>query len=673
MVECSPGPEGGLTPPHNDSTGNSLENGTAAPGSQELDSTPQSNAAHEPVVPTKTACSRVIPFIRSKSDGTIGASVSPSSITAKVHPGRFHGAEDRRQKQELFFGGRIAIQEEHDGRKSADESDTFLSASMQLMHLNGEARQRVRQLWTSMQRLGRENQISESGMDVLYVELSNILKSISAEKLEGTKPLKSGCLVLLASSPASDPSTISSGAAVKALFGSRPTAQLMQCTLSEDQSKFEMTPVRLEAVPANAQTSTSNRFGLPSKASLMGMISEAFQEEPTTRAIKLQGCQVRRFVPKSPSNEVTADDGTVAKAKILHRFQLLVPYKTQMSAPADGVGADILFPTRAPVPYESFIFEVPVPTPGDGGTEADFDAQAEVDDWVLALDRVCRFQLHRLEHALREAPNLERYRETLQRHFPVSVSVSWLRNRVDQPTLQRRSSANLSMIQIVKDLGRDKVLLDDQLFSAANPYECDDMESDSVSEVVKYMVRKVLQFEQDVASQTKEPGKPGVPAAPSHQPSSPAHRFAKNCEARALAFVERVLQGSSRTQSGGDIYDAISFFCQQEHVSICPVSQDARPVQMRLITDVTKGIFQVEVQVCMQFKVIELTPRSPTPAPSNEDGAASFDPDSATLNSPRDSMREWAVLEGTLSREFTLGKLAAPGTVTINCTSSSDN
>ncbi|KAE9033293.1 hypothetical protein PR003_g9089 [Phytophthora rubi] len=664
MVECSPGPEGGLTPPHNDSTGNSLENGTAAPGSRVLGS--------RPVVP-KNAGSRVIPFIRSNSDGSIGVSISQFPIAAKVHPGRFHGAGDRRQKQELIFGGSIAIQEEHDGRKSADESDTFLSASMQLMHLNGEARQRVRQLWTSVQRLGRENQISESGMDVLYVDLSNILKSISAEKLEGTKPLKSGYLVLLASSPASDPSTISSGAAVKALFGSRPTAQLMQCTLSEDQSKFEMTPVR-QAVPANAQTSTSNRFGLPSKASLMGMISEAFQEEPTTRAIKLQGCQVRRLVPKSPSSEVTTDDGAVAmKAKILHRFQLLVPDKTQMSAPADGVGADILFPTRAPVPYESFIFEVPVPTPGDGGTEADFDAQAEVDDWVLALDRVCRFQLHRLEHALREAPNLERYRETLQRHFPVSVSVSWLRNRVDQPTLQRRASANLSMIQIVKDLGRDKVLLDDQLFSAANPYECDDMESDSVSEVVKYMVKKVLQFEQDVTSQTKEPGKPGVPAAPSHQPSSPAHRFAKNCEARALAFVERVLQGSSRTQSGGDIYDAISFFCQQEHVSICPVSQDARPVQMRLITDVTKGIFQVEVQVCMQFKVIELTPRSPTPAPSNEDGAASFDPDSATLNSPRDSMREWAVLEGTLSREFTLGKLAAPGTVTINCTSSSDN
>ncbi|KAG6966862.1 hypothetical protein JG688_00006555 [Phytophthora aleatoria] len=253
----------------------------------------------------------------------------------------------------------------------------------------------------------------------------------------------------------------------------------------------------------------------------------------------------------------------------------------------------------------------------------------------------------------------DRYRDTLQHHFPVCVSLSWLRNRLDQPTLQRRASANLSMIQIVKDLDRDKVLLDGQLFSAANPFEEYTMESDSVSEVVKYMVKKVLTFEQETTSQYRVPGA-------THQPSSPAHRFANNCEARALAFVERVLQGSSRTQSGGDIYDAISFFCQQEHVSICPVSQDARPVQMRITSDIPKGSFQVEVQVCMQFKVIELTPRSPTPAsPSEAEDTSVLD--STALDSPRDSLREWAVLEGTLSRQFTLGQLSAPGTVTITC------
>jgi hypothetical protein len=256
----------------------------------------------------------------------------------------------------------------------------------------------------------------------------------------------------------------------------------------------------------------------------------------------------------------------------------------------------------------------------------------------------------------------ERYREALQRHFPVCVSLSWLRSRVEQPTLQRRASVNLSMIQIAKDLGRDKVLLDGQLVSASNPFEGDDVEADSVSEVVKYMVKRVLAFERDVAAQHKPPGKAGAPGAPSHQPSSPAHRFAQASEARALAFVERVLQGSSRTQSGGDIYDAISVFCQQEHVSICPVSQDAHPVQMRLVSDAVNGACQVHVQVCMHFKVVELTPRSASP---NEDEAFS-------AASAGDGLREWAVLEGTLSRQFTLGQLSAPGTVTISYSSAHD-
>ncbi|KAG7380950.1 hypothetical protein PHYPSEUDO_006588 [Phytophthora pseudosyringae] len=671
MVQSSPGPEGGVPSSGVDSEFSGaqlLDTLTVPPAQEELKQLPQhrSSAAQrsEDVCLSRVRSSKTL--IRSSSDSNIRAAVSPLPSTTGAH------VEGLKQGQKREMG--LAR------RQAAEESDTFLSASMQLMHLNGEARQHVRQLWTSVQRLGRENQISDAGMDLLYVELGNILKGMSAEKLEAIKHVKSGRLVLLASSPASDPGAIGGGAAVKALFGARPAAQLMQCSLSEDQSKLEMTPIRQVPVPAssssagtplNPPASTLGRFALPSTASLMGMISDAFQEEPTTRVIRLQGCQVRRLVPKSPSNEATsvgvADDGELARtAKIFHRFQLLVPYKTQMSAPTDGARSDILFPGRAPMPYESFIFEVPTPTGEAGGIEADLDAEAQVDDWVWALDRVCRFQLHRLEHALREVPTIERYRETLQRHFPVCISLSWLRNRVDHPTLQRRASVNLSMIQIVKDLGRDKVLLDGHLFSAANPFEGDDLESDSVSEVVKYMVKKVLEFEQEATSQNRVLGKTGASAVRSHQPFSPAHRFAKNCEARALAFVERVLQGSSRTQSGGDIYDAISFFCQQEHVSICPVSHDAHPVQMRVTTDVAKGIFQVEVRVCMQFKVIELTPSSPTPASSNEEDPSSTAIDSTTTDSLRDNLCEWAVLEGILSRQFTLGQLSAPGTVTIN-------
>ncbi|KAF1779485.1 Mitochondrial carrier domain [Phytophthora cactorum] len=643
MVECSPGPQGGVASPGIDSTDNSVGNERALLGSQAFEaasSPPAQSVAHHSELFKGARLSRgSYPkrFMRSSSDSNIRGAVSPLPSTFEPHQGIENKLTKPCQKREVVLNM----------QKPTEESIVFLNASIQLMHLNGEARQRVRQLWTSVQRLGRENQISEAGTDLLYAELGNILKTMSAEKLEATKHLKSGRLVLLASSPASDPGVVGGSTAVKALFGARPTAQLMQCSLSEDQSKFEMTPVRQAPASSNSvpnpPASTLSRFAITSTASLMGMISDAFQVEPTTRVIRLQGCQVRRLVPKSPSSEATsgdvADDVEVSRAKIFHRFQLLVPYKTQMSSPMDGGD--------------------PTATSGALKVEADLDAETQVDEWVWALDRVCRFHLHRLERALREAPTIDRYRDTLQHHFPVCVSLSWLRNRLDQPTLQRRASANLSMIQIVKDLDRDKVLLDGQLFSAANPFEEYTMESDSVSEVVKYMVKKVLTFEQETTSQYRVPGA-------THQPSSPAHRFANNCEARALAFVERVLQGSSRTQSGGDIYDAISFFCQQEHVSICPVSQDARPVQMRITSDIPKGSFQVEVQVCMQFKVIELTPRSPTPAsPSEAEDTSVLD--STAMDSPRDSLREWAVLEGTLSRQFTLGQLSAPGTVTITC------
>lgn len=553
--------------------------------------------------------------------------------------------------------------------RSAEDGDAFLNASMQLLHLNGEARQRVRQLWTSVQRLGRENQITEAGMDLLYTELGNVLKNLGAEKLEPPQPLKTGHLVLLPSIASDVRGSVGGGSAVKALFGSRPSPQLMRCTLSEDQSKLEMVPVRQDHASSrntSAASSTggtaptslgSGRFGLPTTASLIGIISDAFQEEPASRVIRLQGCQVRRLVPKSSCSDSSSGDSNSAQmTKTLHRFQLLVPYKTLVSM--DGAHADTLFPTITPVPYESLIFEVP-----ETSEDAQIATDAEVEEWVDALDRVCRFQLHRLEHALREAPTIDRYRETLLRYFPVCVSLSWLHNRSDQQTQLRRASANLSMIQIVKDLGRDQVLLDDRLFSAGSTkLGSSDIESDSVSEVVKYLVTKILDFEHDVTAYHKAAEVSESSGSPPQQPSSPMHRFANNSEARALAFVERVLQGSSRTQSGGDIYDAISFFCQQEHVSICPVSHEARPVQMNLIADVPKGIFQVKVQVCMRFKVIELTPRSTTriPAATGLNEGVVDAPDT-----PNESVCEWAVIEGTLSRQFTLGQLPANGTVTI--------
>ncbi|RLN38182.1 hypothetical protein BBJ28_00019412 [Nothophytophthora sp. Chile5] len=622
-------------------------------------------------------------LLRSKSDGNLGTSVSPLPTAARVQLNSFRKVKDivgesedggdaskpkhkdnvdgqvsedklSTSQQDAARGDKLRSDTTYPPAQSethgAEESDTFLNASIQLLHLQSEARQRVRQLWLSLQRLGRENQIGEAGVELLYTELTAIMRNLNAEKLEGAKYVKSGHLMLLptptlASDGGSNGGT--GGAGAKGLFGSRSGAQRVWCTLSEDQSKFEMVTVRQEELPstgsANALTgaipiaapvpvvsSSLSRFALPTKASLFGMISDAFQREPTVRTILLQGCQTHKLPLTSRGQDasgLTAADGedgdsTMARES-LHRFQLLVPCKTPASASStDGGPTDPRFSTLSAVAYELLTFEAVTPTTHSSGDDA--EAEAEVSDWVNVLDRV--------------------------------------------------------MIQIVKDLERDQILLDDRLFGAtssrgANAHEHGDVEQDNMSEVVKYVVKKVLEFEKEIGQHRKVSGTTGPP----QPPSSPAHRFAKNSEARALTFVERVLRGSSRTQSGGDIYDAISFFCQQQNMSICPVSHDARPVQMRLVTDVVNGLFQVEVQVYMRFKVIELTPSSPTAAASTvEDDNAFLVTEPAggsATDSPhgsRDGLSEWAVVEGTLSRQFTLGKLSTPGSVTIDYVRSED-
>lgn len=276
------------------------------------------------------------------------------------------------------------------------------------------------------------------------------------------------------------------------------------------------------------------------------------------------------------------------------------------------------------------------------------------------------------------------------------ISLAWLRNRIDRQDqrqgqslhqqqlhqhqqVQRRSSRNLSMIQIIKDLERDKILVDHKLISCVSKTNA--LEQDNISEVVKYMVGKVMAFAKhanhrakaagnNTPTTTAEPFNRDSPLPPSsHHKSlsstSPVNRFNRHTEAKALAFVERVLRGSSRTQSGGDIYDAISFLCQHQHVSICPVSHDAYPVQLNILGDDVESMddFQVEVQVCMRFKIVELntsTPMTSSLCENEQDGE--YSPTQSRAEGPT----EWACVEGTLTRLFTLGKLSEPGTVTVS-------
>jgi hypothetical protein len=173
--------------------------------------------------------------------------------------------------------------------------------------------------------------------------------------------------------------------------------------------------------------------------------------------------------------------------------------------------------------------------------------------------------------------------------------------------------------------------------------------------------------------------------SPRTAPSSPSRRFVGFNEAKAVAFVERVLRGCSRTQSGGDIYDAISFLCQHHRVSICPLSQEACPIEISTPEqDDCVGGFHVEVKVRMCFKVIELTPTTPNSSRAAKK-TASEDADEGQRDEGepparqrrdslprrnslqrRDSLREWAIVEGTLIRHFMPGKASTPGSVTVD-------
>ncbi|TMW63758.1 hypothetical protein Poli38472_002699 [Pythium oligandrum] len=549
-----------------------------------------------------------------------------------------------------------AEDEEEAGATQEDDEnelcDVFLNASLQLLQAQSEAKQNVRQLWTQVQRLRGDNHLSDTAVDVLYQELLTVLKSLTLERLEGVRHVKSGYLTLIQTPP-------TAVVAKTLLFGTKPMGeQRVFVTLSEEQCRLEMSPAREDPSTPVTSPPTSNgappssfsglaKFKLPPSISwlMSDPLAQADANVARTTAIRLQGCHVRR-VPPSPS-----EDTTSVSPPSRARFQLLVPHTpTHAMAAHHADGNACVQPEPVTPPQTSFaiyVFEVHTKDPEQ--------CEQEVADWVHALDRICLFHLYALERQLRDAAYMLQFRTVLRQHFPICVPLTWLSNRLDrahgpisaqqrvaqQQQAQRRSSRNLSMGQIIKDLERDRVLVDQHLLISHSPHEAASASHhDSVAAIVRYLIAKAMAFAQRTGAATTN-----------HKPmkSSPSHRLNKLTEAKALAFVERVLRGSSRTQSGGDIYDAISFFCQQRQLSICPVSHDAHPVQMNVLDDDESGAFQVEITVAMQFKVVELP------------GMMSSSAAVMTMTTPRD----WAVLQGTLTRQFTLGKISEPGLVTV--------
>ncbi|GLE04778.1 hypothetical protein PINS_up013757 [Pythium insidiosum] len=643
--------------------------------------------------------------------------------------------------------------------------DVFLNSSLQMLQVQSEAKQRVRQLWATTQRLRVENQLSDAALDALHQELLSVMKGLMIEKLEGVRHVKSGYLTLVQAPPSLLLPLARRGAgaigARSLLFGPGKASleQRVWASLSDEQCRLEIVPARDDnsdhvAGPSTSSSSSAStssslpplsgaaatfpglaRFKLPTTISWLlsdpvPHASAAHGSEDAAIArttLRLQGCQVRRM-------PIIAGTGLEATRP---RFQVLVPTRDSSNGAAnsaaalattggggvhDASGPPSVIVPEPPSPHSSFaiyVFEV--------NESEDADAnEREANEWVAAIDRVCLFQLYMLELALRDAPYMLQFRDLLERHFPVSIPLSWLRNRLErapptahgaahsssssssssasaastvqqraafqQQQLQRRSSRNLSMVQIIKDLERDRILIDQQLLiasataasapsnasssssssssdrtrleAAATDGRRTKREHDNIAEIVKYLVAKAMAFARRSADAAKarsasSPGSPG----------SPSNRLTKLTEAKALAFIERVLRGSSRTQSGGDIYDAISFFCQQRHLSICPVSQDANPVVMNVVEDEENAAFHVHIEVTMQFKIVELGGMATPPPRARHLQRV----DQAALDMVASSPREWAVMEGTLTRQFTLGKTSEPGTVTIRYIPSPDD
>ncbi|RHY31472.1 hypothetical protein DYB32_003474 [Aphanomyces invadans] len=257
----------------------------------------------------------------------------------------------------------------------------------------------------------------------------------------------------------------------------------------------------------------------------------------------------------------------------------------------------------------------------------------------------------------------DEYKAAVAASSPVHVPLMWQRGVVEkaekQAGLTRRDSKNLSMLQVFKDIARDKYVVDGVAVTSSD-------------DVVHTLMAKIVPFLQQLPH--LQPLSPRTSASPvarlarcrySGTALNPLIR-GQHSEATALSFVERVLRGSARTQSGGDIYDAVALVGGNPSlVTLCPVSHDVLPVMLTVDTT-DQTVLHVYLQVCMQFKAMPHQQHHMPVSSPRAGSAFSGRPDVASpLHSPRAEAGDWAVFTGTLSRTFTFGAAADPGHVIV--------
>ncbi|CAK4621603.1 unnamed protein product [Aphanomyces euteiches] len=459
-----------------------------------------------------------------------------------------------------------------------DDNAIFLNASMQLIQQQSEMRQRVRHIWFLVQRLCFDSHIDATAMDLLRADLLQTVKGLSLEKQEGARICKSGTLTWHSSN--------------------QGPPQTMWCELYEEGGRFEMSIVKPKTAAAAALSSEGDDlFGLAKLSAQLAWL--------------IEGDQVRRH-----SNRLTAfhRKPAIEERSSVNVFGAVAETHSSMTCRWTLRLAD-----KNHHNYSVLTFQA--------------DSEDEAAAWVHAITSVARRDLLAMQEQIRKLDSADAYVAALKKWLPMTIPLDWQRNRIEkeekQSGLTRRDSKNLSMLQVIRDIERDKYEVDGELLA----------DSDAV---VNHLVAKVLAFLQDSKNDS------GSVASPAQRLMRCWYSHSLDCicpltvsfhsEAKALSFVERILRGSSRTQSGGDVYDAIACVATNSRLTLCPISHDVLPVTLLVETEDNR--LHVHMCVRMEFKVVQQT----------SDGAGVMD---------------WAALQGTLERTFTYGEVADPGRVVV--------
>mmetsp|Transcript_6439 Transcript_6439/g.9393 ORF Transcript_6439/g.9393 Transcript_6439/m.9393 type:complete len:926 (+) Transcript_6439:267-3044(+) len=168
-----------------------------------------------------------------------------------------------------------------------------------------------------------------------------------------------------------------------------------------------------------------------------------------------------------------------------------------------------------------------------------------------------------VQNAFKSASSKEDYLNALSHHWGVAtcVPVEWVRNRFLKSTRngtdhRRDSSAfyeeiiSSSVVQLWKDLQRDNVSINGELYSGGNV--------DGPERIIGALTRTMMEFDK----------------------SSPTFRSKSQLtEIQAIAFARDILLACNRTRSAGDMYYCMETLCARlDLVVLCPVSVEATPL-----------------------------------------------------------------------------------------------